>query len=447
MNLDALRPRIRGRILTPGSAGYDGARRLWNGMIDRRPAAIVRCAGADDVAAAVRFAAEQDLFPAVRAGGHNVAGFASVDDGLVIDVSTMKRITVDPATNMARCETGLTWGEFDAATQEFGLATTGGINSTTGIAGLTLGGGVGWLAGRCGLTCDTTQAFTLVSASGEQVTASDKENADLFWALKGGGGNFGVVTSISYRLVPVGTMLAGMILHPFHRAREVLRHYRDVTTSGLPDELIVHVVALTSADGDPMLAVIPAYSGANLEEGERLLAPLRTFGPPAADLVTRMSYVALQRLFDAAMPYGIRSYWKSMFLPSLPDDAIDAFVHCAASCTSPRTVVKLEHLHGAATRVAPGATAFPARGEAFNLVVLSLWDHPGDDARNVAWTREFHQAMTPWSEGLVYVNALAQDDSARVREAYGRNYDRLARVKRRYDPENRFRRNQNIVPA
>lgn len=447
MNLDALRSRIRGRILTPESAGYDGARRLWNGMIDRRPAAIVRCAGAEDVAAAVRFAAEQDLFPAIRGGGHNVAGLASVDDGLVIDVLNMKRITVDSATNTARCETGLTWGEFDAATQKFGLATTGGVNSTTGIAGLTLGGGVGWLAGQCGLTCDTTQAFTLVSASGDQLTASDEEHADLFWALKGGGGNFGVVTSISYRLVRVGTVLAGMILHPFHRAREVLRQFRDVTMAGLPDELIVHAVALTSVNGDPMLAVIPAYSGANLEEGERVLASLRAFGPPAADLVTPMSYVALQRLFDAAMPYGIRSYWKSMFLPSLPDDAIDAFVQCAAACTSPRTVVKLEHLHGAATRVAAGATAFPARGQAFNLVVLSLWDHATDDARNVRWTREFHEAMMPWSQGLVYVNALAQDDGARVRAAYGENYDRLARVKRSYDPENRFRRNQNIVPA
>jgi FAD/FMN-containing dehydrogenase len=446
VNIDALRAQFRGEILTPASPGYDAARRLWNGMIDRRPAAIARCSSSDDVAAAVRFAAREELYPAIRAGGHNVAGLASVDEELVIDVSPMKRITVDPIARSACGEAGLTWGELDAATRAHGLATTGGINSTTGIAGLTLGGGVGWLMGRCGLSCDTTLAYSLVSANGEPLTASAGENSDLFWALKGGGGNFGVVTSITYRLQPVGTVIAGMILHPFARAHDVLRYYRDFVMAGLPDDLIIYASAITGPDGAPMIAITPAYSGSNLEEGERLLAPLRAFGPPLADLVTRMPYVALQRLFDAGTPYGVRSYWKSTFLRSLPDQAIDTFVQYAAARTSPRTMIKLEHAHGAATRVAPNETAFPARGHAFDLVVLSLWDDMKDDARNVAWTRDFYQAMLPWSAGLVYVNALADDDGDRVRQAFGDNYARLVAVKTKYDPANRFRRNQNIAP-
>lgn len=446
MNLSALRSHFRGAILTPASPEYDAARRLWNGMISRRPAVIAQCSSSEDVAAVVRFAASEELYPAIRCGGHNVAGLASVDDGLVIDVSPMKRITVDPLARTATSNAGLTWGEFDAATQVHGLATTGGINSTTGIAGLTLGGGVGWLMGRCGLSCDTTLAYSLIAADGERVIANADEHSDLFWALKGGGGNFGVVTSITYRLVHVGAVISGMILHPFTRARDVLRHYRDFVTKGLPDELIVHAAAITSPEGGSLIAVIPAYSGPNLDEGERLLAPLRAFGPPVVDLVTRMPYVAMQRMLDAATPYGVRSYWKSTFLRSLPDEAIDTFVQCAAAVASPRTIVKLEHAHGAVARVAPADTAFPARGHAFDLVVLSLWDDVKDDAPNVAWTRDFYRAMQPWSAALVYVNALADDDGARVRQAFGDNYDRLAEVKAKYDPVNRFRRNQNIAP-
>ncbi|MGH7650999.1 MAG: FAD-binding oxidoreductase [Gemmatimonadaceae bacterium] len=444
--MDALRSGVRGEILTPALAGYDSARLLWNGMIDRRPAAIVRCTSADDVAAAVRFAAREDLYPAIRAGGHNVAGLASVDDGLVIDVSQMKRITVDPIARTATAETGLTWAEFDNATQRFGLATTGGINSTTGIAGLTLGGGVGWLMGRCGMTCDNTLAYSLVTADGKRANASAEEWPDLFWALKGGGGNFGVVTSITYRLHPVSTVISGMILYPLTRARDVLRHYRDFVMAGLPDELTVFATAITSSDGVPLIAVIPAYCGPNLDEGERLLAPLRAFRRPVADLIARTPYVTLQQMFDAGTPYGIRSYWKSTFLRELPDEAIDVFLSRAAARTSPRTIVKLEHLHGAVTRVAPSETAFPARGNAFNLVVLSLWDDAKDDARNVEWTRSFFMAMQPWSAAVSYVNALGEDDGSRVREAYGDNYARLVKVKTKYDPANRFRRNHNVAP-
>jgi FAD/FMN-containing dehydrogenase len=447
MDLEALRTELRGDILTPECPGYEGARRLWNAMIDRRPAAIVRCGNADDVAAAVRFAAREGLYPGVRAGGHNVAGLATLDDGLVIDVSQMKQITVDPIARTATCETGLTWGEFDAATQAYGLATTGGINSTTGIAGLTLGGGVGWLMGRCGLTCDNTIAYSLITADGDQITANAMEHPDLFWALKGGGGNFGVVTSITYRLHPVGTVVSGMILHPFARAGEVLRHYRDFVMAGVPDELTVFATAIVSPDGVPLIAVIPAYTGSNLDEAARLLAPLRAVGRPVADLVAPMPYVSLQQMFDAAAPFGIRSYWKSTFLRTLSDDAIDTFVACVAARPSPRTIVKLEHAHGAATRVASDAAAFPARDHAFDLVVLSLWNDAKDDARNVAWTRQFDSAMRPWSARLVYVNALAHDDGARVRDAYGDNYTRLATIKAKYDPANRFRQNQNIAPA
>jgi FAD/FMN-containing dehydrogenase len=446
MKLDALRSQLRGEILTPTSPEYDIARRLWNGMIDRTPAAIVRCKSSEDVAAAVRFAASEELYPAIRAGGHNVAGLASVDGGLVIDVSPMKRIAVDPVARTATSDAGLTWGEFDAATQAFGLATTGGINSTTGIAGLTLGGGIGWLMGRCGLSCDTTIAYSLINADGDLVTASAEEHPDLFWALKGGGGNFGVVTSFTYRLWPVSTVISGMILHPFARAREVLRHYRDFVMGDVPDELTIYAAALTSPDGVPLIAVIPAYSGPDLDEGERVLAPLRAFGSPVADLVARVPYQSMQQMFDAGTPYGIRSYWKSTFLRALPDDAIDAFVNCADSRASPRTVVKLEHAHGAATRVAPNATAFPARNHAFDLVVLSLWDDARDDARNVGWTRDFDSTMRPWSAYSVYVNALAEDDGGRVQEAYGDNYARLTQVKTKYDLSNRFRRNQNILP-
>jgi FAD/FMN-containing dehydrogenase len=444
MNLDALKPHFHGEILTPASAGYDAARRIWNGMIDRRPAAIARCTGPADVVAAVRFAASENVYPAVRAGGHNVAGLASVDDGLVIDVSPMKRIMVDPAARTATAETGLTWGEFDRETQAHGLATTGGLISLTGIAGLTLGGGVGWLMGRCGLTCDNTLAYDLVTADGASITASPDEHPDLFWALKGGGGNFGVVSSITYRLHAVGPVISGMLLHPLARARDVLAFYRNFVTAGLPDELIVYAAAITTPDSVPMIAIIPAWTGRDLDEGERVLAPLRAFGPPAADLVARMPYVAMQQMLDAAAPYGIRSYWKSHFLSALPDAAIDTFVRFAESCTSPRTIMVLEHGHGAVARVAPDATAFPMRGHAFDLVVLSLWEDAEDDARHIAWTRSLYEAMQPWSAALVYVNALSEDDAGRVREAYGANYPRLAEVKAKYDPDNRFRHNQNI---
>ncbi|MFL5562478.1 MAG: FAD-binding oxidoreductase [Gemmatimonadaceae bacterium] len=448
MNIEALEREFRGEILTAESPGYEEARHIWNAMIDKRPAAIARCRNADDVVAAVRFAAREGIFPAVRGGGHNAAGLAMVDDGLVIDVSPMKRIRVDTDARTAVAETGLTWGEFDRATQAHGLAVTGGLISSTGIAGLTLGGGVGWLMGQCGLSCDNTLSYDVVTANGEMITASADEHQDLFWALKGGGGNFGVVTSITYRLYPVTQVISGMLIHPIARAREVLTFYRDFVSAGLPDELVIYASAITTPEGVPVIALIPAYTGKDLAEGERILAPLRAFGPPVVDMVQRMPYLAMQSMIDPACPYGkMRSYWKSHFLSALPDAAIETFVQHAEQCTSPRTFVIIEHAHGAAARVAPDATAFPVREHEFNLVVLSLWDDASDDARQIAWTRAFYQAMQPWSAALVYVNALSDDDGGRVAEAYGQNFERLADVKAKYDPGNMFRRNQNVPPA
>ncbi len=448
MNVDTLKREFRGEILTPSSPGYDATRHIWNAMVDRRPAAIARCAGPEDVVAAVRFAAREGIYPAIRGGGHNAAGLATVDDGLVIDVSPMKRITVDASARTAVAETGLTWAEFDRATQEHGLATTGGLISSTGIAGLTLGGGVVWLMGQAGLSCDNTLAYEVVTAEGDRITASADEHQDLFWALKGGGGNFGVVTSITYRLHPVTTVISGMLLHPLARGREVLRFYRDFVDAGLPDELVVYAAALTSPDGVPLIAIVPSWTGADLDAGERAIAPLRAFGPPVADMVQRMPYVAMQTMLDAACPYGaLRSYWKSHFLRALPDEAIDTFVSHAERCMSPRTFTVIEHGHGAVARIAPEATAFPIRQHQFDLVILSLWENASEDANHIRWTRGFYEAMQPWSAAMVYVNALSDDDGGRITEAYGVNYERLRAVKATYDPENRFRRNQNVPPA
>jgi FAD/FMN-containing dehydrogenase len=300
--------------------------------------------------------------------------------------------------------------------------------------------------GKCGLVCDNTLSYEVVVASGELIRATADENADLFWALKGGGGNFGVVASITYRMYPINTVISGMVLHPLAHAREVLTFYRDFVVSGLPDELIVYAAALSTPDGHPVIALLPAWCGGDLAEGERLLEPLRKFGSPIADLVSRMPYPAMQGMIDGVAPFGRRSYWKSSFLRDVPDAAIETFVRFAESRTSPHSLAVLEHSHGAPSRVAPNATAFPARIAPFDLVLISAWTDAEEDARHIQWTREFHSAMQDWSAGSVYVNSLDQDDAARVPEAYGPNYTRLCAIKAAYDPDNRFRRNQNIQP-
>jgi hypothetical protein len=443
--LEKLRAQLRGELITPESASYDSARRLWNGMIDKRPAAIARCAGVADVVATVQFAAENDVLLAIRGGGHNVAGLASCDGGIVIDMSGLKGIHVDPARRTVRAQAGTCWGDFDRETHQFGLAATGGLISTTGIAGLTLGGGFGWLMGRCGLACDNVLSAQIVTADSAIRTASADENPDLYWALRGGGGNFGAVVSMEYQLYPIATVLGGMLLHPLERAGEALRLYRDFVANA-PDELTVYAGVLTTPDGFQALAFVLCYCGDNLEEGARLLAPLREFGPPVADLVGPMPYPALQQMLDPAAPFGIHSYWKSNFMNSLSDDAIEIFVSYARSRTSPRTICILEHCHGQAQRVAPETTAVSLRTEMLDLVILALWDG-GDATPHIEWARQFWNAMQPYSAGSVYVNTLTADEGSRIPEAYGPNYNRLAEVKAKYDPSNLFRVNHNIRPA
>ena len=444
-DFNELRTQLRGELITPDAPDYDAARRLWNAMIDKRPGAIARCQGVADVQTCVRFAADTDTPLAIRGGGHNVAGLALCDGGLVIDLNRMKGAHVDPAARTVYAQAGMCWGDFDRETQVFGLATTGGLISSTGISGLTLGGGFGWLMGRCGMVCDNVLSFEVVTADGSVRTASAEQHPDLYWALRGGGGNFGVVTSFEYRLYSIHTVLAGHLIHPIERGGEVLRFYRDFAATA-PDELTIYATALVTPDGLPVLAITPCYCGDNLDEGARLIEPLRKFGPPVADTVAPMRYTALQQMLDEAAPYGIRSYWKSNFLQALSDDAIDTYVSFARSRTSPNAAFVLEHYHGAVHRVSTDATAVSLRDHTFNLVILTMWQD-ADDERHIDFTRRFYQAMQPYSAGSVYVNALSEDDGGRVREAYGANYTRLAEIKAKYDPANLFRLNNNIRPA
>ena len=341
---------LRGRLLQPGDGGYDEARRVWNGMIDRRPALIARCAGTADVMAAVNFARDHRLLVSVKGGGHNITGNAVCEAGLMLDLSAMKSVRVDPNARTARAEAGLTWGEYNAETQAFGLASTGGVVSTTGIAGLTLGGGLGWLMGKHGLSCDNLLSVDLVTADGQFLTADAERNPELFWGLRGGGGNFGVVTSFEYRLHPVGPVLAGMVVHPMTEAKKVLQFYRDFA-AGCPDEMLAAAALMTSHDGMPVVVIIAAYLG-DLTAGERLVAPLRKFGNPLADTIAETSYVELNKLFDAAVPYGgVQRYWKSSFLDKLGDELLDIMVARAAKMLSPMSMVLFFHMHGEAARV------------------------------------------------------------------------------------------------
>jgi FAD/FMN-containing dehydrogenase len=444
-----LRADLRGGLLRPCDDGYDAARRVWNGMIDRRPALIARCAGVADVTHAVDFARTHDLLLAVRGGGHSVAGKGIGDGGLVVDLSRMKGIRVDPVARTVRAEGGVTWGELDQETQAFGLATTGGQVSTTGIAGLTLGGGYGWLARSFGLACDNLISVDVVTADGRLVTASADENPELFWGLRGGSGNFGVVTSFEYRLHEVGpALMAGPLFYPFAATRDVLRFYRDLLPSA-PDALTCMPGLLTSPDGLPLVALIPAYAGP-LAEGEAVVRPLRAFGSPVADLVAPMPYRALQTMFDPSFPAGRRNYWKSGFLGGWDDAAIDTLVEHFARVPSPYSGVFAEHYGGTAGRVGPDETAFAHRGLLSNLIILAAWDDPADDEVNIGWARELWKAMQPFAVDAVYVNCLddvRDEGEARIRAAYGASYERLVKLKRTYDPTNLFRVNQNIKPS
>ena len=443
--VENLRKSIRGAALCPGQAGYDAARSVHNAMIDRRPAVIASCASPADVIACVRVAREQALLVSVRGGGHSIAGKAVCDGGLMIDLSNMKGIRVEPATRTVRAEPGLTLGEFDRETQEFGLATTMGTNSRTGIAGLTLGGGFGWLMGKYGLTCDNLISVDVVTADGRLLTANATENEDLFWGMRGGGGNFGIVTSFEYQLHEVGPVLAGGVFYPPERVKEVLGFYRDFTSSRLPDELTTYAYTLTMPGLGPVMGVGACYCG-SLTEGEQVLRPLRAFGSPLADLFGVTSYVQLQSGFDSFFPPGLHDYTKGNFIDVLSDEAIETFGEYAMA-PSPNTTSSLEHLHGAVSRVDAADTAFAHRQHPYDFSIWSSWRDPADSEKNIKWTRNFWDAMRPFMVPGAYVNYLEAEGDPHAREAYGPNYDRLVALKNKYDPTNFFRMNHNIKPS
>jgi FAD/FMN-containing dehydrogenase len=447
---DTLRTQIAGSVLLPSDAAYEDARRVHNGLIDRRPALVVRCHGTADVQAAVRFGRERGLEIAVRGGGHNVAGNAVCDGGLMIDLSAMRGVHVDPHARRARAQGGATWGDYNRETQVHGLASTGGVVSTTGVGGLTLGGGLGWLMGKHGMAVDSLRAVELVTATGEVVQANAKEHPDLFWAVRGGGGNFGVATWLEFEVYPVGPMvIGGLVAHPFAAARDVLRFYRDFTAS-LPDELTAFAGLLPAPDGSgTKLAAIAVCHAGSLEAGAASVAPVKRFGSPIMDVIGSMPYTAVNMLFDAGFPRGALNYWKSNFLAALPDAAIDTMIERFAATPSPMSALLLEHFHGAATRMPSTETAFPHRTVGYNFLAVSEWMDAAATTANVGWAREVYSAMAPHFASGRYVNYLNAEEVAEtsaVSAAFGENWKRLRDVKRWYDPDNIFHLNQNIKP-
>jgi FAD/FMN-containing dehydrogenase len=435
---------LRGRVLRPSDLGYNSARRHYNALIDKRPALIVQCAGVGDVIDAVAFARTHNVLVSVRGGGHNVAGRALVDGGMVIDLSPMKGIRVNPRRRTIRAQGGVTWGEFDRETQMFGLATTGGLVSTTGIAGFTHGGALGWLMRRFGLACDNLLSVDLVTAGGEFLTVRADENPELFWGLRGAGPNFGIATALEYGLHPVGPVLAGRLVYPFDRAKEVFRVYRELV-SAAPDELTAHFGLRIAPDGAPAAGITLCYSGP-IDQGEEIIRPLRQVGPPRVDVVSPMPYRELQRLVDPLYPSGVCQYWKSSFLARVDDDALDTIVAHAAAISSPLTSVVIEQLGGAVARVGANETAFGHRDAAFDILITSLWTDLAESERHIRWTRDFWEAMQPFVSGGTYVNYLDADRPSDA--AYDPStYRRLVALKKTYDPTNFFRMNVNIQPT
>lgn len=437
-----------GQLLKPGDATYDEARTVHNGLIDKRPALIARCRGVADVVDAIAIAQKLRLETAVRGGGHNVAGRATVDGGVMIDLSPMKGIHVDPARRTVRAQGGATWAKFNRETQLHGLAVTGGVVSSTGIAGLTLGGGLGWLMGKHALALDNLLSVDLVLANGQTVTASEQENTDLFWAVRGGGGNFGVATSLEYRMHSVGPQVTGgLIAYPFDVAWDVLRHYRDMTRE-LPDELALFGALVHAPDGSgqKLVAMVLCHCG-SLADGEKAVQPIKSFGTPAMDAIAAMPYTQVNAMLDAGYPKGALNYWKSSFLSALSDDAIRAMIDCFARCPTPMGQMLLEHFHGAVTRIGPTDTAFPHRSPGYNMLVLTQWmDRQQNDAC-IAWARESYASLQPFMGSGRYVNYFGDDEPYdAIAAAYGPNYRRLQQIKAKYDPENFFRMNQNIQP-
>jgi len=450
-----LKAGFRGEILLPGDDTYESARKIWNAMIDRHPALIARCATTSDVVQAVNFARENGLVLAVRGGGHNIAGNAVCDGGIVIDLSQMKAADVDPAKRRVSIEGGATLADLDAATQAHGLATPLGINSTTGVAGLTLGGGFGWLSRMYGMTIDNLESAEVVTAAGEVVRASATDHPDLFWALRGGSGNFGVVTRFEFRLHPVGPdVLSGLIVYPISEAKRVLQEYREFIANA-PDELSVWAVLRQApplpflpaeVHGTGIIALALIYAG-DPKQGETLIEPLRRFGTPLGEHVGVQPYTAWQRAFDPLLTPGARNYWKSHNFSTLKDELFDVVIDYINRLPSPQCEIFFGALGGATARPAPDSAAYAHRDALFVMNVHGRWEDPADDKRCIGWARDYFQASAPFASGGVYVNFLTADEVERVRSAYGPNYDRLAQVKKKYDPTNLFRMNQNIKPA
>ena len=438
---------LRGGVLRPTDEGYDEARKIHNGMIDRRPTLIARCAGVADVITSIRFARDQRLLVSVRGGGHSIPGFSVCDGGLMIDLSHMRGVRVDAARETVRAEGGVTWGDFDHETQAFGLATTGGVARPTGIAGLTLGGGHGFLMRKHGLACDNLLSVDLVTAEGHLLTASADEHADLFWGLRGGGGNFGIATSFEYRLHHLGPILGGMLIYPFARAKEIFRIYRDVT-SAAPDEVNLIFALATLPDGTQAAGVLGCYAG-SVADGERVLGPLRAPGPILADQLGPIPYTALQSIPENFNPPGMRNYWKSDYLTQLSDDAIDLLVEEYPSVPAPYTHVIIEQMGGAVGRIGEDDTAVSHRDARYNAAIIGMWAEPAEDERTIGWVRRLWESLRPFTSGGVYVNyQMADEGEDRLRGAYGpEKYERLVALKDKYDPTNLFRLNQNIRPT
>jgi len=445
-SLEQLAPSFTGRLLQPADAGYDEARRVHNGLIDKRPALIACCQGVADVADAVKLARTLNLEVAVRGGGHNVAGRATVDGGLMIDLAPMKGIHVDPVARTARAQGGVLWKELNRETQLHGLATTGGVVSTTGIAGLTLGGGLGWLMPKYGLALDNLRSAEIVLADGRVVQASERENPDLFWAIRGGGGNFGIAASLEYAVHPVGPIITGgVVVHPLQTAGAALRFFRE-TCRSLPDEVMLVAGLQTAPDGAKIAGLIGAHCG-SVADGDAALRPLKQFGPPVMDAIGPIPYSVMNGLFDAGFAKGTLNYWKSSFVTDLSDDAIGIIVDRFSACPSPMSAILIEHFHGAASRVPVDQTACAMRLTGFNVLIAAQWLDAADSGRQIAWARETYAALEPYLAATRYVNYLGDDESGDpAAVAYGPNYARLRDLKTKYDPDNFFRGNVNIRP-
>jgi FAD/FMN-containing dehydrogenase len=452
--MDRLSERVSGEVITPEDAGYEEARKVFNAMIDRRPSVVVRCTSTDDVIAAVDYARENDLDLAVRGGGHSVPGFGTADDAVVVDLSGLTDVQVDPEAQTARAQGGATWGMFNDATHAHGLATTGGVVSTTGVGGLTLGGGIGYLTRGVGLSCDNLLSAEVVTADGQKRVASETENEDLFWALRGGGGNFGVVTSFEFRLHPVTDIYGGPMFFDAQDAGTVLRAYREFIADapeqfgGFPAWQIAPPLPFIPEErhGETMMAFVSCWAGP-LDEGEGVLAPMRDAAPVVAEHVGPMPYPALNSAFDGLYPPGgLQHYWKANFVTELTDDAIDAHLEHGPKVPVVNSTVHIYPINGAANRVASDATAFAYRDATFATVIAGMWPDAADNEDNIQWVRDYYDATAPLSEEGGYVNFMAGDDQDRIKANYQDNYDRLVEVKRKYDPDNLFHLNQNIKP-